>query len=118
VPSSASQKFSPQLSEFVAEDFERLPGVIVVVESGARYAISAEMYKTEVTCGHCGAFGEVPSITCGGANLARLITDSGFDRPLTRVNDSMRRMRAHRSSPTRSTSSSTLHSICFDPIRW
>ena len=66
MPSSASQKFSPQLSEFVAEDFERLPGVIVVVESGARYAISAEMYKPEVTRGHRGAFGEVPSITCGG----------------------------------------------------
>jgi hypothetical protein len=66
VPSSASQKFSPQLSEFVAEDLERLPGVIVVVEPGARYAISAEMYKPEVTRGHRGAFGEVPSITCGG----------------------------------------------------
>ena len=66
MPSSASQKFSPQLSEFVAEDFERLPGVIVVVEPAARYAISAEMYKPEVTRGHRGAFGEVPSITCGG----------------------------------------------------
>jgi len=50
--------------------------VIVVVEPGARYAISAEIYKPEVTRGHGSAFGEVPSIAYGGADLPRLITGS------------------------------------------